>query len=159
MFRNRRLPIYPLLFDRLESEFARQDASVKPDAGQIAARRLNNRQNQQRRTRLAGRRYSSRQQFPTGQTAFGFDNIGDALNISPVLLEKYGCDCGGTLRPNRHLSTRAAKTVDDALSVTCWIPKLPKSLTNYDLTGLSTHHATHVIHRFPVQGEYSFPSC
>jgi hypothetical protein len=33
---------------------------------------------------------------------------------------------------------------------------MPKDLSNYDLTGLSTLHSAHFIHRFPVDGEYSF---
>src|SRR5256886_8995490 len=35
---------------------------------------------------------------------------------------------------------------------------LPKDLFNYDLTGLSTLHSAHFVHRFPVDAEYSFRS-
>src|SRR6202035_2051163 len=36
------------------------------------------------------------------------------------------------------------------------LPKLPKSLMEYDLTGLSAQSSSHAVHRFPVDAEYSF---
>ena len=73
----------------LESEFARQDRLVKPDAGRVTARRLNRAEYNNTIRDLLGVDIRPADNFPGGQAAFGFDNISDALNLSPVLLEKY----------------------------------------------------------------------
>ncbi|MDQ6704836.1 MAG: DUF1592 domain-containing protein, partial [Acidobacteriota bacterium] len=144
----------------LESEFARQDSAVVPDAGLVAARRLNRAEYNSTVRDLLGVDIHPGDDFPQDQAAFGFDNISDALNISSVLLEKYA-DAG-------ERSVRTAIFGPEKLkpSMTHYpFPvrlnesrgKAPKlDLTNYDLTGLSTRHAAHVMHRFPVEGVYSF---
>ena len=38
---------------------------------------------------LLGVDYNTDHEFPPDDTGFGFDNIGDALTISPMLMEKY----------------------------------------------------------------------
>ena len=73
----------------LETEFARQDSIVKPDAGRVAARRLNRNEYNNTIRDLLGVDIRPAENFPADEAAFGFDNISDALNLSPVLLEKY----------------------------------------------------------------------
>ena len=38
---------------------------------------------------LLGVDYNTDHEFPPDDTGFGFDNIGDALTMSPMLMEKY----------------------------------------------------------------------
>ena len=38
---------------------------------------------------LLGVEFNTSEAFPADDTGFGFDTIGDALNVSPLLLEKY----------------------------------------------------------------------
>ena len=38
---------------------------------------------------LLGVDYNTDHEFPPDDSGFGFDNIGDALTISPMLMEKY----------------------------------------------------------------------
>jgi mono/diheme cytochrome c family protein len=66
----------------LESEFARQDAAVKPDAGRVAARRLNRAEYNNTVRDLLGVNIHPADDFPADQAAFGFDDISDALNMS-----------------------------------------------------------------------------
>ena len=33
--------------------------------------------------------YRTEEEFPPDDTGYGFDNIGDVLTVSPLLLEKY----------------------------------------------------------------------
>ena len=73
----------------LESEFARQDKAAKPDPGRVAARRLNRAEYNNTIRDLLAVNIMPAENFPADETAFGFDNNGDALNVSPVLLEKY----------------------------------------------------------------------
>src|SRR5687768_736469 len=73
----------------LESEFARQDRAIKPDAGRVTARRLNRAEYNNTIRDLLGIDIRPADSFPADTAAFGFDNISDALNLSPSLLENY----------------------------------------------------------------------
>jgi hypothetical protein len=145
----------------LEGEFTRQDNSVKPDTGRVAARRLNKAEYNNTVRDLLGIDIRPADDFPADQAAFGFDDISDALNMSSVLLEKYADAAERSVRtaifgapimkpsmthyplPVRLNDSRGTKTaIPDA--------------AHYDLTGLSTLHAAHAIHNFPVDATYSF---
>jgi hypothetical protein len=139
----------------LESEFARQDKAAKPDPGRVAARRLNRAEYNNTIRDLLAVNISPAENFPQDETAFGFDNNGDALNVSPVLLEKY-VDAAERVVRTAIFGPPKMKPAMTHYPSPVRIPKLPPSLMEYDLTGLSTHHATHVTHRFPVDGVYSF---
>jgi hypothetical protein len=144
----------------LESEFSRQDAAVRPDAGRVAARRLNRSEYNNTVRDLLAIDTQPAEDFPQDQAAFGFDNISDALNMSSVLLEKYADAAEHSVRtalfgPPRLKPAMTHYPFPVRLNDTRGKATLP-DLTNYDLTGLSTRHAAHVVHRFPVEGTYSF---
>jgi mono/diheme cytochrome c family protein len=67
----------------LEKEFERADAAMKPDPGRVTARRLNTIRD------LLAVDFRADRNFPTDDSGEGFDNIGDVLTVSPVLMEKY----------------------------------------------------------------------
>ena len=73
----------------LESEFARADKNVKPDPGRVTARRLNRAEYNNTVRDLLGVDINPAEDFPQDDSGYGFDNIGDVLSISPVLMEKY----------------------------------------------------------------------
>ena len=73
--------------DWLQSEFARQDRMVKPDAGHVTARRLNRAEYNNTVRDLLGIDIRPADNFPADTAAYGFDNNGDALILSPALLE------------------------------------------------------------------------
>ena len=73
----------------LDSEFASQDRAAKPKAGRVTARRLNRAEYNHTIRDLLGVDIEPAADFPADETAYGFDNISDALTLSPVLLEKY----------------------------------------------------------------------
>ncbi len=60
-----------------------------PDPGPASLRRLNRTEYRQTIQELMGIDFNAEIVFPPDDTGFGFDNIGDALSISPMLLEKY----------------------------------------------------------------------
>lgn len=145
--------------DFLASEFHRQDRAAKPDPGRVTARRLNRTEYNNTVRDLLGVDIRPADNFPNDESAYGFDNIGDALNISPVLIEKY-------LYAAERV-TRAAIFGPEKLKPAVVHYPFPVRLNEplgtrnaipatYDLTGLSTRHSAHVVHRFPVDGEYSF---
>jgi hypothetical protein len=71
------------------SEFKRADALVKPDPGRITAHRLNRAEYTNTIRDLLAIDFRADRNFPTDDSGEGFDNIGDILTVSPVLMDKY----------------------------------------------------------------------
>jgi hypothetical protein len=140
---------------QLQAEFARQDQAAKPDPGRVTARRLNKAEYTNTLRDLLGVDIQPAESFPNDEAAYGFDNIADALTSSPVLLEKYLYAAERAVR-TAIFGPEKLKPAALHFPSPVRIPVLPKDLLHYDKTGLSTHHATHVLHRFAVDGEYSF---
>lgn len=62
---------------------------ANPDPGRVTVRRLNRFEYENTIRDLFGHTFNSREAFPPDDTGHGFDNIGDVLSISPLLMEKY----------------------------------------------------------------------
>ena len=60
-----------------------------PDPGRVTVRRLNRIEYRNTIRDLIGVDYDTTAEFPPDDTGHGFDNIGDVLTMSPLLLEKY----------------------------------------------------------------------
>jgi hypothetical protein len=60
-----------------------------PDPGRVTVRRLNRIEYRNTVRDLMGVDYDTTTAFPADDTGHGFDNIGDVLTLSPLLLEKY----------------------------------------------------------------------
>ena len=73
----------------VQGEFERADRNVKPDPGRVTARRLNRNEYSNTIRDLLAVEFRAEKDFPTDDSGNGFDNIGDVLTISPVLMEKY----------------------------------------------------------------------
>ena len=73
----------------IKSEFDRADAGIKPDPGRVTARRLNRNEYSNTIRDLLGVDFRAEKYFPTDDSGDGFDNIGEILTVSPVLMEKY----------------------------------------------------------------------
>ena len=59
------------------------------DPGRVTVRRLNRAEYRNTIRDLMGIDFNAEVVFPPDDTGFGFDNVGDALSLSPLLLEKY----------------------------------------------------------------------
>jgi hypothetical protein len=145
----------------LEAEFSRQDALLKPQAGRVAARRLNRAEYNNTIRDLLGIDIRPADNFPADNAAFGFDNNSDALNLSPELLQNYMDAAersvrtalfGPPLIKPSAVHFPAPVRINDSRGRA----SLPKDLFHYDETGLSLRYSAHFIHRFPVDAEYSF---
>ena len=87
--------------------------------------------------------------LPPDTASYGFDNIGDVLGVSPLLLESY-------LTAANRIS-RLAVASDPAVAPTAEVYRLSTELTQSDrLDGLpfGTRGGTLAHHIFPVDGEY-----
>ncbi|MBI2689448.1 MAG: DUF1592 domain-containing protein [Acidobacteria bacterium] len=73
----------------IEAEWEKADKNVKPDPGRVTARRLNRVEYTNTIRDLLAVDFRAEKDFPTDDSGYGFDNIGDVLTISPVLMEKY----------------------------------------------------------------------
>ena len=62
---------------------------ANPDPGRVTVRRLNREEYRYSVLDLLGINYQVEDNFPPDDTGYGFDTIGDVLNLSPLLLEKY----------------------------------------------------------------------
>ena len=60
-----------------------------PDPGKVTIRRLNRTEYANTIRDLMGIEFNADVVFPPDDTGFGFDNIGDALSLSPMMVEKY----------------------------------------------------------------------
>ena len=128
--------------------------SVETDSGRVTARRLNRIEYDNTVRDLLGVDLHSSDDFPQDDSGYGFDNIGDVLSLSPVLMEKY-------LAAAEKVSRTAIFGVEP-LKPTLVRLRSPERgqteqftpLTDYDLTGLSLPNAIHTTYRFPVDGEY-----
>lgn len=88
---------------------------ANPDPGRVAHRRLNRVEYENTLYDLTGIRIDSGDLLPNDDTGYGFDNIADALSLSPLILEKY------------------IKIADDVVSRS--IPKEPYELPYQEIEG------------------------
>jgi len=141
----------------LEAEFDRADRTAKPDPGRVTARRLNRAEYNNTVRHLLGVNFKPADDFPQDDSGYGFDNIGDVLSLSPVLMEKY-LSAAETVARTAVFGAEALKPrVERLRPPTGRIKSTTKPLhTDYDLTGLSLPNSLHVAHRFPVEAEYTF---
>lgn len=76
----------------LESWIKREAFSIDPqdpDPGRVTLRRLNRVEYQNTIKDLMDVDYNTTEEFPPDDTGYGFDTVGDALMMSPLLIEKY----------------------------------------------------------------------
>ena len=60
-----------------------------PDPGRVTLHRLNRAEYNNTIRNLLGVDFHPADEFPTDDSGYGFDNIGDVLSLPPILLEKY----------------------------------------------------------------------
>jgi hypothetical protein len=60
-----------------------------PDPGRVTLRRLNRVEYRNTIRDLMGVDFNTTEEFPPDDTGHGFDNLGEVLTVSPMLLEKY----------------------------------------------------------------------
>jgi len=145
----------------LETEFKQQDGNIQADVGRVGARRLNKAEYNNTVRDLLGVDIEPAAEFPADQAAYGFDNISDALGISSVLMEKYADAAERSVRtaifgPEKLKPAMTHYPFPVRLNKTRGTKEDFSKMVEYDETGLSLLSASHTMHRFPVDGVYSF---
>ncbi len=90
----------------IHTTFSRQDCDLR-DPGRVTLRRLNRNEYNNTVRDLLGVEIRPADEFPSDDVGYGFDNIGDVLSISPLLMEKY-------LSAAEKVAARAVWTPDGA---------------------------------------------
>ena len=134
----------------IESQSEKSEQNRSPDPGRVTARRLNRAEYNNTVRDLLGVDFRPADDFPADDAGYGFDNIGDVLSLSPLLMEKY--------------LVAAEKIVRSAIVVR---PRIRPTLTKYlaprvdqanlgDDNGIaySPEGALEVMHEFLVDAEY-----
>jgi hypothetical protein len=146
----------------IENEFQR---SAKPNPGRVTARRLNRAEFNNTVRDLLGVDTQPADDFPQDDSVYGFDNIAEALSVSPLLMEKYLAVAERVAQTAvfgpklKTLTTRFEIPIPRRMEVANnRRPAQPAyySLNDYDVTGLSHPGSLHMTYRFPTDGEYVF---
>ena len=73
----------------LENKLFNLDCEIIDDPGRVTVRRLNRVDYRNTIRDLLAVDFDPRTNFPSDDVGYGFDNIGDVLSLSPLLMEKY----------------------------------------------------------------------
>src|SRR5207249_4796783 len=138
----------------IENEFVRVDQLAKADPGHVTARRLSRAEYDNRVRDLLGVDLRPADNFPQDDSGYGFDNIGDVLSLSPVLMEKYLAAAERVARAAVFGQEQMKPTMVKLRSPGQRIIPSLTPLFDYDSTGLTLPNAIHVTYTFPVDGEY-----
>lgn len=88
----KKTPLKPEELEKLQTWIKRGALNLdpaNPDPGRVTLRRLNRIEYRNTIRDLMGIDFRTDEEFPADDTGYGFDNIGDVLTTSPLLLEKY----------------------------------------------------------------------
>ncbi len=139
------------------------DRQTQANPRRVMARRLNRVEYNNTVRDLLGVDVRPADDFPQDDSAYGFDNIAQALSVSPLLMEKY-------IATAERISRTAVFGPNLKTLTTVYLPPLPRrmettnrtlvpfpayySMAEYDRSGLSQPGSFHKTHIFPADGEY-----
>ena len=124
------------------------------DPGRVTARRLNRVEYDNTIRDLLGVTLRAATEFPTDDSGYGFDNIGDVLSLSPLLMEKL-------MSAARRISQAAVFGESYPAEPSLLIKIKPKRSqddgpTSTDIFPYSMRGALYGTYHFPVDGQYEF---
>jgi hypothetical protein len=133
----------------IESALAKTDCTGEKRPGRVTIRRLNRVEYNNTVRDLLGIDFQPADDFPSDDVGYGFDNIGDVLSMSPILVEKYVA-AAGQIVERAILLDAAARVPVKRIEA--------KDLNGGDRLGsrlvISQREATTEL-EFPKEGEYS----
>jgi hypothetical protein len=139
---------YEALVKYIETERDRL-AEIKPNPGRPTLHRLNRTEYANAIRDLLALEIDVAELLPADDIGYGFDNIGDVLNVSPLLLERYLAAAGRISR---------LAVGDTTLPASYQSYVVPHGLMQLDRMSeampFGSRGGTSVRHRFPVDGEY-----
>jgi len=140
----------------INAEIDKVDATTKPDPGRVTIRRLNREEYNNTVRDLLGVHSRPADDFPQDDSGYGFDNIGDVLSLSPVLMEKYVAAAEKVARRAVFGAEPLKPTLTRLSPSNRNIKPESSPRFDYDETGLSLPNAVHFTQHFSVEAEYMF---
>ncbi len=138
----------------IDREIERVDRTAIADPGRVTIRRLNRTEYNHTIRDLLGVDLRPADDFPQDDSGYGFDNIGDVLSVSPVLMERYLLAAERVARTAVFGPEPLKPTLERKNSGPRKVVESTAVPDEYDQTGLSLPNAAHTQHHFPVDGEY-----
>ena len=139
---------YETLIKSIEAERDRV-SQVRPNPGHPTLHRLNRAEYANVIRDLLAVDVDVSEMLPADDTGYGFDNIGDVLQVSPLLMERYLSAAGKISR---------VAVGDTKIPVAYQTYTISHGLNQSDRMSegmpLGSRGGTEVTHRFPVDGEY-----
>jgi hypothetical protein len=142
-------PTMRSLVSTLEESLDRSSAA-HPNPGRPVLRRLNRVEYANAIRDLLSLDVDTSLLLPPDDSAYGFDNVGDLLGVSPILLERY------LAAADRISELAVGDTSIDAGSKTYRVPHDRSQDQHLEGLPLGTVGGLVVNHTFPVNGEYDF---
>jgi hypothetical protein len=126
-------------------------AAARPDPGRAILRRLNRTEYANAIRDLLDLDINVSALLPVDNSSYGFDNIGDVLGVSPVLMERY-------LTAARRISAVAVGDAAEIPVIADTYRVRPDTAQDKPLDGLplGTRGGLLVTHTFPLDAEYTF---
>lgn len=116
-----------------------------PDPGRVTLRRLNRIEYRNTIRDLMGVDYDTNEKFPPDDSGYGFDNIGDALSMSPLLMEKY-------MTAAEEIVERAVPTVSQVVAERAFRGRRFRSEDKKQRGHrLSFYEPAHVVGKIPIE--------
>jgi mono/diheme cytochrome c family protein len=130
--------------DWIEAQFAEADRTTKADPGHLTAHRLNRVEYNNTIRDLLAVRFKPAADFPSDDSGYGFDNIGDVLSVSPILMEKY--------------LAAAKKIAAQAIPIGVNMPKPTRSRNSPEHSRFEERLDLEHTFDLPAEGDYDFQS-
>ena len=125
-------------------------AAARPYAGAPALHRLNRTEYRNSIRDLLGVDVDVTRLLPPDDMSHGFDNMADALTITPALMDGY-------IRAASKISREALGDDHAAPAMTMYnVPKVVNQMRHVEGTPLGTRGGVAAVHNFPADGEYKF---
>ncbi len=138
----------------VEREIARADAARPIDPGRVTTRRLNRTEYNNTVRDLLGIDLRPADDFPNDDSGYGFDNIGDVLSTSPLLVEKQLAAAERIARTAIFGTGALKPSVTKLPMLNGRVVESKDVPASYDETGLTMPNAAHATYRVPVDAEY-----
>ena len=136
----------------LDDKLFNIDCKLNRDPGRVTVRRLNRVEYNNTIRDLLGIDFSPADDFPSDDVGYGFDNIGDVLSVSPLLMEKY-LDAAEKISEKVITSADPSKSKKTRISSDKLKPK-GGAHDNGDIWAIVSDGQVTAEHNFPRQAEY-----
>jgi mono/diheme cytochrome c family protein len=130
------------------------DRHAKPDPGRVTVRRLNRVEYNNTIQDLVGVDFNPAEDFPSDDIGHGFDNIGDVLTLSPVLMERYLSAAESIV--NRAIVPNPPKPSDRGMGAR-YLEPAGQGVSEKKWRGISTRPNPNAIFTGPLHTKYSIP--